>query len=118
MQMNARKIGDKLSSLGFEVDVNAVVRGIAGFNYKFDLIVENPSTRKRAIVIFLDKLDSRHVIPLLALRYDLDTQHVILAKQVEADTELILNEAGFKVIKISCGQEDENLAKRIACLLR
>jgi len=106
-------IARELAKRGYKITEEASIRGIAGFSYKFDLIVEDPSTKKKVSLMYVEEVDARHVIPILAIRYGMDMKHVIICTSSDEHAARLLREAGITVLSFESISDSSKLLEFI-----
>ena len=92
------KLVEELQKRGLIVKKRALLKGLSGIEHKFDIIVENPEKNKRAAITVLERVDYDHVIQILATRIDVNTPHIVIAKNVRSEIVDLLKSANITVI--------------------
>lgn len=105
------EIAEHLKQKGYNVIVNEIAVGISGLRYTFDLVVE-PSTEKRYAIMYVRELKEALVLPILAVRIDTNSNHIVITNKAFKDAKLVLEEAGVKVIEESCLEKILNILLR------
>ncbi len=108
----------ELEKLGLRVRRRVTVKGIAGFNYCFDVVIENSKSGKKVALMYIDEVDARHVLPILACRVDTDMRHIVITHQANTDALTLLNEAKVDVLITSSKYDARKLANKIIELMR
>jgi len=92
------RLVEELQKRGLIVKKRALLKGLSGIEHKFDIIVENPEKNKRAAITVLERVDYDHVIQILATRIDVNTPHIVIAKNVRSEIVDLLKSANITVI--------------------
>lgn len=92
------RLVEEFQKKGLVVKKRALLKGLSGIEHRFDIIVENPEKNKRVAITILDRIDYDHVIQILATRIDVNTPHIIIAKDVRSEIVDLLKSANITVI--------------------
>lgn len=85
-------------SLGYVVRRRERTVGVSGVEHVFDLVIEDPRSKRRVAITVTDTIDYEHVMLLLACRMDVDAQHVVIAKTVNPVVLSLLEGTNVKVV--------------------
>jgi len=117
-------VGEELEDLlrevekrGFKVYRRVKLEGTSGFGYYFDVVVENPATKKKAALTYISEVGARHVLPLLTCKVDVDVVHLVLAKTADPIATILLKEAGMDVVLIDPSMDKEKVVEKLRKIL-
>lgn len=120
--MNDEALIDKLiseiSKRGYKVRKNISVKGLTGFDYCFDIIIENIKDGKRLALMYMEDISAKDVLPILACKVDTDVKHVIIAHNIDNITLSLLRKAKIDIIVTKSKTNVKEIVDKILRYLR